>query len=1251
MLYSSAESDESRQAVANAWASRRGSQPTKGQTDREKIALDITILKKQYDKLRERQKQAHIILTSAVSKQHQQQKGGTAGPSTVNKLLVGKNAIISKGRKGPPKGAIPPARNQKYVKHSRVPSKQSSKPDETVQWNDTDEAKKRRNSMTWKELKAENRAEDSKKLTKSSSASSLGSSNSKVDVASPSKRRSDSSSYSEDSDCESSTSTSLCDDDITSSLEASPMKKKRHKDLPLDVSMKPLNKIEEVSPTAPDVIDCPAISVSDPDGETKTLSPITNFFLDLSPASGAGDITSISQLSPMPDLTSYFTAISPIKTPCNYFQFPDLSFIMNTDDKYQVNDEGVTNEFFERVFEENVLSSNNALPSPSDNNIQSFSPLILKDCDMEEETKPLELGEGEINFMPTYIKQKSLSMDEQSCDRDEFISINRSFSDGTIINVDCMDSDGIIAMIEENLKILNQIIPVRPLPEDDASDISNIKLNIDAVIIDEPKSPTNLSDVEEEIAAIDIVVDDADEAKEGILLSDIQDLANIKVYLDEKHQHSMSTSLTCNTYQKEENVTEKNEKSINEENGTTLATLICSPLENKSDAEGEGYDLKATAVAEVQPKAEARRQEKSVSPKFNEIQLMVTKLKEEMESQLNLSESEVIHKEEKETKKEEIKNSDNDERVSEEKLIVEEKNEKAQKAPELAVESAVKIEEKVSEEPVKEVEVKVDVTEVTKVSEVKAETKITCSDLEKKTSEQAQKIDKSDSEKILEKLNTQLDSCQKQPTKEIPVSKENEGHMPASNKSLEKVSAVDINELKSDTVHLEVKLEGDKQDVVSVSAPTPVEPEAKKDSNEILEKLNIQLQRCEEKELKMSRKKMDMSGSIYNASDKSVYDKSAVMELAVLIKERELEKLSEQKLLMKSSKDFDLSLSPVRTPRSRSNLSSPEPPRDSSNEKFSNYYYDHEPRSDIRRRDVNTLETEQRMRRPFKSSPTSSLSASPSNISNTLSSIQNTIKILDSACSKTDVAVVSKTKVERAMENIDKMCDTDKDWKYYKQNRYESSPSFRIDDMSIDSQPKRRTYIDDDVVVEKSFDLSPRRKRYDYDIGETSFKTSKDSSPTSRFSKTPEIDPDYVAKLKYLSTEEYIAGRKSPLGGSRETLLDTKFKIDRSPTSPVLSMSTHISRSPRSPSHDSSLLRFPSNNDIRSSKSAEHSPSRYSSERADTSSYKYNSTSGKMDSRADSLSNLSYKSSSSKKYDYEWETPSTTNKKYDYHRN
>jgi hypothetical protein len=118
MIYSKVQKDNNNQLNNRQ---RRSSQPQiqqREQSDREKIALDITILKKQYDKLKERQKQAHIILTSAVTKQNQQQKNNQPQPqqqklqqtqqqgsANVNKLLIGKHAIISKtGRKGPPKG-------------------------------------------------------------------------------------------------------------------------------------------------------------------------------------------------------------------------------------------------------------------------------------------------------------------------------------------------------------------------------------------------------------------------------------------------------------------------------------------------------------------------------------------------------------------------------------------------------------------------------------------------------------------------------------------------------------------------------------------------------------------------------------------------------------------------------------------------------------------------------------------------------------------------------------------------------------------------------------------------------------------------------------------------------------------------------------------------------------------------------------------------------------------------------------------
>jgi hypothetical protein len=1236
MLYSNAENEESRMAVANAWAGRRGSlkssQPSaqpRGQTDREKIALDITILKKQYDKLRERQKQAHIILSSAVTKQQQQQT--TAGPSHVNKLLVGKNAIISKGRKGPPKGSIPPVRNQKVVKSSKPPQKQN-KP-ETLHWNNTDEGKKRRNSMTWKEINADRRTEEVKTMSKSSSASSLGSS-SKVDMASP-KRRSDSSSYSEDSDCESSPSTSLCDDDVTSSLEASPMKKKRHKDAPTELPKPTLNIIEENSPVSTDTQDCPAISISC--SEDKTASPISNFYLDLPTNFGDGDITSISQLSPMPDLSSYFTAISPIRTPCDFFEFPDFSsFIMNADEKYQVNEDGVTNEFFER----------HQITTPDNNKImsKSFSPSILKTCDERD-----EVSEGnEIRDLSKFIKQKSLSMDEQSREKEEFISINRSYSDGTIMNVD-VKNDGFQKIIAENSKILNKLIPRASDTPENVIESKFAMLSIDATIAEEPKTPNNLSDVEEEIAAID-KVDDSDEIKEGILLSDIQDLANIESYFDEKKNRSSDASLTCNTYKKYENVTEENEKSISDENETVEKTFDCSPLENKSVAE-ENCEIKALAVRDIQPTVEPRKaEEKSESPKFNEIQLMVTKLKEEMESQLKSSEVEieekVIDKKEEKASEDNVDNAGGVKKAEDMKKIGE--NSSQVKIVEKKVQVTIVVE---SVEDTKFTPEKSDDKPEPKQEEPKATGETQASvkkespkeidgnktgDLEKTASETPQKIDKNDSDMVLHnKQSTQLETCQKTLAKENSDSEQENKITPNRNAVNSKV---DYDEKQIESANLKVQLEGEASE-----AKKNANKEMKKDSNEILEKLNMQLQRCEETGIKKSVK--EASTSYVPTKDRSIYDlardtsvPSAVMELATLIKERELEKLSEQKLKASKEIDYELNLSPLRSSsRSKSNISSPV-----ESGKFNNFFYDHEPRNDVRRRDIITLETDQRIRRPFKSSPTNSLSSSPSNISNTLSSIQNTIKILDSACQKTDL-VNNISKYDKALEQVEKYCETDKDWQSYKKNRYDSSPSFKIDDIRFDSHPppKRQTYNDDEKLFDKSYDLSPRRKRYDFDVNDSNYKSSKDVSPSRFTSRTPEIDPDYVAKLRYLSTEEYIAGRKSPLGGSREALNTTRFKMDRSPTSPQIS--THFSRSPRSPrspSHSSSLLRFPSDN--RSSKSAENSPSRYSPKRESN----YKSPGGSIEFKAESMTNLSYKPA--KRVEYEWEKPSSS-KKYDFY--
>ncbi|CAG9773146.1 unnamed protein product [Ceutorhynchus assimilis] len=67
--------------------------------------MDIGALKQQYVKLKQRQRQAHVIFTSAVSG-----RPAPAATPVMNHLLVGKRALGPSKRPGPPKGSIPPAR-------------------------------------------------------------------------------------------------------------------------------------------------------------------------------------------------------------------------------------------------------------------------------------------------------------------------------------------------------------------------------------------------------------------------------------------------------------------------------------------------------------------------------------------------------------------------------------------------------------------------------------------------------------------------------------------------------------------------------------------------------------------------------------------------------------------------------------------------------------------------------------------------------------------------------------------------------------------------------------------------------------------------------------------------------------------------------------------------------------------------------------------------------------------------------------
>lgn len=100
---------------------RKGKGHSPINADKDRLNVDITALKQQYSKLRQRQKQAQIILTTAWTKQTPGGGGSTpatttgAGqlhpnrPAAMNHLLLGKKPLVaSKPRRGPPPGAVPP---------------------------------------------------------------------------------------------------------------------------------------------------------------------------------------------------------------------------------------------------------------------------------------------------------------------------------------------------------------------------------------------------------------------------------------------------------------------------------------------------------------------------------------------------------------------------------------------------------------------------------------------------------------------------------------------------------------------------------------------------------------------------------------------------------------------------------------------------------------------------------------------------------------------------------------------------------------------------------------------------------------------------------------------------------------------------------------------------------------------------------------------------------------------------------------
>lgn len=413
--------------------------PTADNKDR--MALDISLLKKQYDKLRERQRQAHIILTTSARQTINPTNSNTL---PVNQYLIGRNAIVSKGRRiGPPIGAIPPARKVPVTKLTKASPKQVKR-GETLHWKDTESTTRRKNSLTWKDCNNESKMEseslkddEDNVLQRSPSAtSSLSSiSESSAPTSTKSRKKSESSSYSEDSDGNSSTSTSLCDDDYNaSSMESSPMKKigtetivkpgkvSMHLEECIDtlnklytfnidtdtleedrkdkVTLSKENSSESLNDqfkkqtksnsnrslnklhfTDDDKFSCDETITNDNDvplpititncfeNDTNTLlpdfesptrnQPCSSKDIKIVPLDYSDTITSTSQLSPIADISKYLStsSISPLRTPSSFMDFSDMiSSSSSTFDNhsktqfdFQVNDEGVTNQYFERI--------------------------------------------------------------------------------------------------------------------------------------------------------------------------------------------------------------------------------------------------------------------------------------------------------------------------------------------------------------------------------------------------------------------------------------------------------------------------------------------------------------------------------------------------------------------------------------------------------------------------------------------------------------------------------------------------------------------------------------------------------------------------------------------------------------------------------------------------------------------------------------------------------------------------------------
>ncbi|KPI97864.1 TBC1 domain family member 30 [Papilio xuthus] len=184
----------------------------------DRLSLDIGALKRQYARLRERQRQAHVILAAACARQAAVGVPTSPTSLTVNNLLLGKSAIVSsRGRRlGPPPGAIPPSRASS-LNHEKSDAKPRAVTNDTISWKEEKSRKSinRRNSLKWKDIKKERTSHKSRKASIDLDEGGDGVIVSEIEASEMiaslrSRSSSESSTYSSHS--ASSTDTSLCDE-------------------------------------------------------------------------------------------------------------------------------------------------------------------------------------------------------------------------------------------------------------------------------------------------------------------------------------------------------------------------------------------------------------------------------------------------------------------------------------------------------------------------------------------------------------------------------------------------------------------------------------------------------------------------------------------------------------------------------------------------------------------------------------------------------------------------------------------------------------------------------------------------------------------------------------------------------------------------------------------------------------------------------------------------------------------------------